>query len=40
MSKQFKIVSQFVKDMSSETADVETYFYVKEYLKNYNLDIV
>ena len=39
MSKQFKIVSQFVKDMSSETADVETYFYVKEYLKNYNLDI-
>ena len=39
MSKQFKIVSQFVKDMSSETPDVETYFYVKEYLKNYNLDI-
>ena len=39
MSKQFKIISQFVKDMSSETPDVETYFYVKEYLKNYNLDI-
>jgi len=39
MSKQFKIVSQFVKDMSSETPDIETYFYVKEYLKNYNLDI-
>ena len=39
MSNQFKIVSQFVKDMSSETPDIETYFYVKEYLKNYNLDI-
>jgi len=25
--------------MSSETPNVETYLYVKEYLKNYNLDI-
>ena len=39
MTQQFKILSQFVKDMSSETPDVETYLYVKEYLKNYNLDI-
>ena len=39
MSKQFKILTQFVKDMSCETPDVETYFYVKEYLKNYNLNI-
>ena len=39
MTKQFKILTQFVKDMSSETPDVETYLYVKEYLKNYNLDI-
>ena len=39
MSKQFKIIAQFVKDMSSETPDVETYLYVKEYLKNYNLNI-
>ena len=39
MSEQFKIITQFVKDMSSETPDVETYLYVKEYLKNYNLDI-
>ena len=39
MTEQFKILSQFVKDMSSETPDVETYLYVKEYLKNYNLDI-
>ena len=39
MSNQFKILTQFVKDMSSETPDVETYLYVKEYLKNYNLNI-
>ena len=39
MSEQFKIITQFVKDMSCETPDVETYLYVKEYLKNYNLDI-
>ena len=39
MPKQFKILTQFVKDMSSETPDVETYLYVKEYLKNYNLNI-
>ena len=39
MSEQFKILTQFVKDMSCETPDVETYLYVKEYLKNYNLNI-
>ena len=39
MAEQFKIITQFVKDISCETPDVETYLYVKEYLKNYNLDI-
>ena len=39
MSEQFKIITQFVKDMSCETPNAETYLYVKEYLKNYNLDI-
>ena len=39
MAEQFKILTQFVKDMSCETPDVETYLYVKEYLKNYNLNI-
>ena len=39
MSEQFKIVTQFIKDMSCETPDAETYLYVKEYLKNYNLNI-
>ena len=39
MSEKFKILTQFVKDMSSETPNMETYLYVKEYLKNYNLNI-
>jgi len=39
MSEKFKIIAEFIKDLSSETPDVETYLYVKEYLKNYNLNI-
>ena len=39
MPEKFKIYSEFVKDLSSETKDLETYLYVKEYLKNYNLNI-
>ena len=39
MVEKFKIITQFVKDMSSETPNVETYLYVKEYIKNYNLNI-
>ena len=39
MSEKFKIIAEFIKDLSSETLDVETYLYVKDYLKNYNLNI-
>ena len=39
MAEKFKILTQFVKDMSSETPNVETYLYVKDYIKNYNLNI-
>ena len=39
MPENFKILFQFVKDLSSETPDVETYFYVKDYLKDYTLEI-
>ena len=39
MSEKYKILTQFVKDSSCETPNVETYLYVKEYLKNYNLNI-
>ena len=39
MPENFKVLTQFVKDLSSETPDVETYLYVKDYLPNYNLNI-
>ena len=39
MIEKFKIFAEFVKDLSSETKDLETYLYVKEYSKNYNLNI-
>ena len=39
MSEKFKILAQFIKDMSSETPNAETFLYVKEYLANYNLNI-
>ena len=39
MIEKFKIFAEFIKDLSSETKDLETYLYVKEYLKNYNLNI-
>ena len=39
MPENFKVLTQFVKDLSSETPDVETYLYVKDYLPTYNLDI-
>ena len=39
MPDNFKIVAQFVKDISSETPNIETYFYVREFLKNYSLNI-
>ena len=39
MSEKFKIIAEFIKDLSSETPDVETYLYVRDYIKNYNLNI-
>ncbi len=39
MTKNFKILAQFIKDMSSETPDVETYMYVKDNISKYNLGI-
>ena len=39
MPEKFKIITEFVKDLSSETPDIETYLYVKVYLKNYNLSM-
>ena len=39
MTKKYKILSNYIKDMSSETPDVETYIFVKEYISKYQLNI-
>ena len=39
MTENFKILAQFVKDISSETADVQTYIFVKENISKYKLNI-
>ncbi len=39
MSEKYKILSNFVKDMSSETPDVESYLSAKNNINNYELDI-
>ena len=39
MSKNYKILTEFIKDMSSETPDVETYIFVKDNLTKYHLSI-
>ena len=39
MTEKFKILAQFIKDMSSETPNTETYLYVKENISKYNLNI-
>ena len=39
MTENFKILAQFVKDISSETPDIKTYLFVKENLSKYNLNI-
>ena len=37
--KKFKILAEFVKDISSETKDVQTYLFVKDYISKYQLNI-
>tara|TARA_S200000501_G_scaffold229521_1_gene215257 strand:- start:155 stop:577 length:423 start_codon:yes stop_codon:yes gene_type:complete len=39
MTKKFKILGRYIKDLSSETPDVETYIFVKERIGKYQLDI-
>ncbi len=39
MTKNYKIVGKYIKDMSSETPDVETYLFVKERISKYQLGI-
>ena len=39
MTKKYKILSKFIKDLSSETPDIETYLFVKERISKYQLGI-
>jgi len=39
MSEKYKILSNFIKDMSSETPDVESYLFTKDNISKYELDI-
>ena len=39
MNENYKIVSKFIKDISGETPDVETYLYVKDFIPKYQLNI-
>ena len=39
MSNKFKILSGYIKDLSSETPNVESYLYTKDNISKYELDI-
>ena len=39
MTKKYKILAKYIKDMSSETPSIETYLFVKERISKYSLSI-
>ena len=39
MTKKFKILAKYIKDMSSETPDIETYIFVRDYIGKYQFNI-
>ena len=39
MTENYKILAKFIKDISAETPDLETYIFVKNYITKYNLHI-
>ena len=39
MTKKFKILVKYIKDISSETPDIETYLFVKDRISKYGLGI-
>tara|TARA_B100001079_G_C16014477_1_gene341666 strand:+ start:39 stop:461 length:423 start_codon:yes stop_codon:yes gene_type:complete len=39
MTEKYKILGQYIKDMSSETPDVETYLFVRDNISKYQLGI-
>tara|TARA_B100001142_G_C13961948_1_gene511433 strand:+ start:203 stop:631 length:429 start_codon:yes stop_codon:yes gene_type:complete len=38
-TKKYKILTKYIKDMSSETPDIETFLYVKDNISKYHLSI-
>ena len=39
MTEKYEVLGKYIKDMSSETADVDTYIFVKDYISKYQLSI-
>ena len=39
MTKKYNVLGKYIKDLSSETKDIETYLFVKEYISKYQLSI-
>ena len=39
MTEKFKILAKYIKDVSSETPDIETFLFVKENISKYQLNI-
>jgi len=39
MTEKFKILANYIRDLTSETPDIETYLFVKDYISKYQLNI-
>ena len=39
MTEKYKILANYIKDISSETPDIETYIFVSDYISKYQLNI-
>ena len=39
MTEKYKILTKYIKDMSSETPDIETFLFVKDNISKYHLNI-
>ena len=39
MTKNYKILGKYIKDLSAETPDIETYIFVRDYIGKYQFNI-
>ena len=39
MSEKYEIIASFIKDVSAETPNIETFVFVKDYISKYNFNI-